>query len=177
MIIIRGDLMNNYSNNYSGCSGYGPCMNNSLKAGVPSAGIPTGIPAGTPMNPFPMGFHNGCNAYQVAGVPQTTQPMSQMPSATPGAGVGNGAGCQMTGAAQGGQPLTTVDSIMFTPGYLRTQIGKTIRVEFLIGNNMLVDRMGTLVAVGASYIIIREIEQDDLLLCDIYSIKFVRIYY
>ncbi|MDD4494858.1 MAG: hypothetical protein PHV32_11040, partial [Eubacteriales bacterium] len=91
--------------------------------------------------------------------------------------VGNGAGCQMTGAAQGGQPLTTVDSIMFTPGYLRTQIGKTIRVEFLIGNNMLVDRMGILVAVGASYIIIREIEQDDLLLCDIYSIKFVRIYY
>jgi len=42
---------------------------------------------------------------------------------------------------------------------------------------MLVDREGTLVAVGASYVILQEAETDDLLLCDIYSIKFVKIYY
>ena len=42
---------------------------------------------------------------------------------------------------------------------------------------MLVDREGTLIDVGISYIILREPETDDLVLADIYSIKFVRIYY
>lgn len=71
----------------------------------------------------------------------------------------------------------TVTNTAFTQGYLRKQIGKKIKVEFLIGTSMFVDREGTLVDVGASYIIIREAETDDLLLCDMYSIKFVRIYY
>lgn len=65
----------------------------------------------------------------------------------------------------------------YTQGYLRTQIGKRVKIEFLIGTNMLIDREGTLVDVGISYIIINEIETDDLLLCDIYSIKFVRFYF
>lgn len=69
----------------------------------------------------------------------------------------------------------TVQNVLFTPGFLRTQIGRRVRVEFLIGTNNLTDRTGTLVAVGASYIIIRPIESDDLMLCDIYSIKFVTI--
>lgn len=64
----------------------------------------------------------------------------------------------------------------YTQGYLKTQIGSKVKVEFLIGTNMLVDREGTLVDVGISYIVIIETETDDLLLCDIYSIKFVRFY-
>ena len=74
-------------------------------------------------------------------------------------------------------PATPVMDIEFTQGYLRTQIGRRVKVEFLIGTNMLVDREGTLIDVGVSYIIINEVETDDLLLCDIYSIKFVRFYY
>ena len=70
----------------------------------------------------------------------------------------------------------TVADIGYTQGYLKSQIGSKIKVEFLIGTNMLVDREGTLVDVGISYIIIIETETDDLLLCDIYSIKFVRFY-
>ena len=69
----------------------------------------------------------------------------------------------------------TVQNVLFTPGFLRTQIGMRVRVEFLLGTNGYTDRTGTLVAVGASYIIIRPIESDDLMLCDIYSIKFVTI--
>lgn len=65
----------------------------------------------------------------------------------------------------------------YTQGYLREQIGKYVKVEFLIGTNMFIDREGTLVDVGISYIIIREPETDDLVLADIYSIKFVKIYY
>ncbi|MDF2893027.1 MAG: hypothetical protein K0R80_3394 [Clostridia bacterium] len=79
------------------------------------------------------------------------------------------------GADQFGEP--PIMDVEYTQGYLRTQIGKRIKVEFLIGTNMLVDREGTLVDVGISYIIINEVETDDLLLCDIYSIKFVRFYF
>ena len=86
----------------------------------------------------------------------------------------------MTGAAPVDYdmlPTTPVLDIEYTQGYLKTQIGKRIKIEFLIGTNMLIDREGTLIDVGISYVIIREVETDDLLLCDIYSIKFVRFYY
>jgi hypothetical protein len=71
---------------------------------------------------------------------------------------------------------TPIMDIQYTQGWLTTQIGQRVKVEFLIGTNMFIDREGTLVDVGISYIIINEVETDDLLLCDIYSIKFVRIY-
>lgn len=64
----------------------------------------------------------------------------------------------------------------FTQGYLRQNIGQKVKVEFLIGTNMFIDREGVLLDVGISFIIINETETDDLLLCDIYSIKFVRFY-
>ena len=49
---------------------------------------------------------------------------------------------------------------IYTPAFLREQIGKLVRVEFLI---------------GASYILLQSIESNTLLYCDIYSIKFVTI--
>ncbi len=65
----------------------------------------------------------------------------------------------------------------FTQGFLQTQIGRHVKVEFLIGTNMLIDREGLLVKAGTDYIIIQETETDDYLLCDMYSIKFIRFYY
>ncbi|WP_330400304.1 hypothetical protein [Tepidibacter mesophilus] len=41
---------------------------------------------------------------------------------------------------------------------------------------MLIDREGVLVEVGISYVVIRESRTNDLLMCDIYSIKFVRVF-
>ena len=64
----------------------------------------------------------------------------------------------------------------YTQGYLRTQIGKRMRITFLIGTNQIQDRQGTLLAVGISYIIIKDIDTNTSTLCDIYSIKFVTIY-
>ena len=64
---------------------------------------------------------------------------------------------------------------IYTPAFLREQIGKLMRVEFLIGTNNLVDRIGILEDVGASYILLRSLESDSLVYCDIYSIKFVTI--
>lgn len=65
--------------------------------------------------------------------------------------------------------------INYTQGFLRTQIGKRMLVSFLIGTNTYQDRTGVLERVGISYILLREPEGTELL-CDIYSIKFVRIY-
>lgn len=64
---------------------------------------------------------------------------------------------------------------IYTPAFLRQQIGKLMRVEFLIGTNNLVDRIGILEDVGASYILLRSFENDSLVYCDIYSIKFITI--
>ena len=64
---------------------------------------------------------------------------------------------------------------IYTPAFLREQIGKLMRVEFLIGTNNLVDRIGILEDVGASYILLRSLESDSLVYCDIYSIKFITI--
>lgn len=64
---------------------------------------------------------------------------------------------------------------IYTPAFLRQQIGKLVRVEFLIGTNNLVDRIGILQDVGASYILLRSIESSTTIYADIYSIKFVTI--
>lgn len=112
--------------------------------------LPTGIPSGPAFAP----------------IPSTVPPGTHISAAPP-----------LAAAPPGSPSPTTVDNLLYTPAYMRTQIGRRVKVEFLIGTSMLVDREGTLVAVGASYIIIQESETDDLLLCDLYSIKFVKFYY
>ena len=64
---------------------------------------------------------------------------------------------------------------IYTPAFLRENIGKLMRVEFLIGTNNLVDRTGILIDVGASYILLRALESDVVTYADIYSIKFITI--
>lgn len=64
---------------------------------------------------------------------------------------------------------------IYTPAFLRENIGKLMRVEFLIGTDTLVDRTGILIDVGASYILLRALESDVITYADIYSIKFITI--
>lgn len=124
--------------------------------------------------------------FQASQLPSSQFTASQIPTGMPSAAPGiplpplptgaDGAAVPGMVSAQGWTQLpTTVESTLFTPGFLRTQIGRRVRVEFLIGTNNLTDRTGTLLAVGASYILIRPIESDDLMMCDLYSIKFVTI--
>lgn len=63
---------------------------------------------------------------------------------------------------------------MYIAGYLNTQIGKLVKVEFLIGNSST-DRVGILSKVGISYIILKPIDVNGSLLCDLFSIKFVTV--
>jgi hypothetical protein len=124
--------------------------------------LPTGVPAGPGFMPVPVAPQQFVpQQFQTFPGAQQLQPMAAAPLLPP-----------VTGPA----PQTT-DNILYTPGYLRTQLGRRVKVEFLIGTNLFVDREGILVAVGATYIIIQEAETDDLLLCDMFSIKFVKFYY
>lgn len=69
----------------------------------------------------------------------------------------------------------TITNNLYTPAFLRDHIGKLVRIQFLIGTNVLEDRTGILEEVGLSYVLLRSIESGNLLYCDIYSIKFVII--
>lgn len=71
-------------------------------------------------------------------------------------------------------PESLTNSI-YTPAFLRNYIGKLMKVEFLIGTTNLQDRIGILLEVGASYIVLRSVQDNNLLYCDIFSIKFVTI--
>jgi|AGTN01.2.fsa_nt_gi hypothetical protein len=123
--------------------------------------------------------------------PGAAQPM-QMPSCPQITNIrtrrasGQSAGMVAPPVAADGMPLmppvsadtpSTVQSPYYTAGFLRNFIGCNMRVEFLIGTSgALVDRIGVLMEVGASYIVLQPFQTDDLLMCDLYSIKFVTIY-
>lgn len=66
----------------------------------------------------------------------------------------------------------------FSQGYLQKHIGQSMRVEFLIGaDSTMIDRNGVLMEVGESFIVLQPPDSDDLLMCDLYSIKFVTIFH
>lgn len=156
------------------------------------ANFPAGYPMGSPMNApmtTPMGSPMGIPMGSPMNVPMTTPMGSPMdiPMGTTSAQPGGAFG-QMQ--AQTGQPTDqlapimptteaqpiTTQSLEFMNGFLRTQIGKNVRVEFLIGTGTLVDKFGRLLAVGANYIVLRQAETDDIIVCDFFSIKFLTFY-
>lgn len=71
----------------------------------------------------------------------------------------------------------TRESLQYLNGFIRTQIGRRITVDFLIGSNNMVSKTGYLLAVASNYILINELDTDDITACDFYNIKFIRFYY
>ena len=58
--------------------------------------------------------------------------------------------------------------------FLRTQIGKNVRMQFLIGTNTLIEKSGKLVSVGDDFVVLREAGSDEILVCDFNDAKFIR---
>lgn len=112
---------------------------------ISPAGFPTGMPGGPAYNTPPS-------------VPQ----LSPVPVAP---GVMPAATTQMT--------PQSLASTQYTAGFLRSQIGRRVRVEFLIGTSTMTDRTGILENVGASYILLRDTETGETTMADLYAIKFV----
>lgn len=69
----------------------------------------------------------------------------------------------------------TYTNSLYSPGFFRNFIGKLVKAEFLLGSAGMQDRIGVLVEVGASYIVLRSVQDNNLLYCDIFSIKFLTI--
>ncbi len=67
----------------------------------------------------------------------------------------------------------TLANPLYIPAYLKRHIGSWVRIELLIGNNLVV-RIGILKEVGASYVIIMNYPRVETM-CDMYSIKFVSV--
>jgi hypothetical protein len=118
---------------------------------------------------MPMGNH-GMPAYVMPGT-QTLNGFPVMPGTMPSQ--------QMTPGIPGPVPLMPSPTLVnqnYTQGFLRTKIGKRVRIEFLVGTNTFVDRGGILEEVGVSYVVIRDEFSGSRVMADLYSIKFVTFF-
>ena len=61
--------------------------------------------------------------------------------------------------------------------FIKTQIGKNSTIEFLIGENSLIEKTGTIVSVGENYVLLNETSTRNLIGCDLKSIKFIYFEY
>ena len=184
--------MNSFTNQPSVPTPYNvpPCPGCTSGAMPGTGGVPMNVPPGSPpvvppymdlLNQMPTGIPGG----PALGTPPRLQQqmMQQQPGMVPAMQQQPGmvAGQQPPDTTQifpWNQPMpVTVESLQYMNGFMRTQIGRKVTIEFLIGTNTLTDRTGTLLAVGANYILINEIETDDILLCDFFSMKFIKFYY
>lgn len=77
----------------------------------------------------------------------------------------------------GYQEILDYESLQYLNGFIRTQIGKYIRVQQLIGSSVIEDRYGYLVGVGINYILLQELSTDNIIALDFYNIKYIYIYY
>lgn len=66
------------------------------------------------------------------------------------------------------------ESLQYLNGYLRTQIGNYVDVDFLVGSTSILTRSGRLAGVGLNYILIEDVATRDMTACDFYNIKFLR---
>lgn len=101
------------------------------------------------------------------GIPYTTVPsMPSVPSvpSTP-----------MYPPVQEGPP--TLMNIDYIPGYLASNIGRSVKAEFILGTSQFTDKTGILVDVGVNYFVLQDINSRTYIMCDLYSVRFVTILY
>ena len=72
-------------------------------------------------------------------------------------------------------PPSAAGNPSYLQEYLKTMIGRFMRVDFLIGNDTTVSKEGILKEVGTDYIVLEMLQTNDILVCDLYSVKFVEI--
>lgn len=73
-------------------------------------------------------------------------------------------------------PVTS-ESLQFLNGFIRTQIGRRVTIDFLVGSNMIETKSGYLLGVASNYILLNELESNNITACDYYNIKFICFFY
>lgn len=71
----------------------------------------------------------------------------------------------------------TPESIQYLNGFIRTQIGRRVTIDFLVGSDNMISKSGYLLGVAQNYILLNELDTNDITTCDFYNIKFIRFYY
>lgn len=77
----------------------------------------------------------------------------------------------------GYQEVLSYENLQYMNGFLRTQIGKYLRVEQLVTSTEIEERFGYLVGVGLNYILLQQPGTGNISAIDYYSIKYVYVYY
>lgn len=62
-------------------------------------------------------------------------------------------------------------------GFLRTQIGRYVRIQQLVTSDRTEDRLGFLVGVGSNFVILQDITTGNIMVIDIFSIRLTYVYY
>lgn len=75
------------------------------------------------------------------------------------------------------QEVLNYNDLQYANGFFRTQIGRYVKVECLVGSNEIVVKYGYLIGVGLNYILLQEAVTGNVLSVDFWSIKFMYIYY
>lgn len=77
----------------------------------------------------------------------------------------------------GYQETLDYNSLQYANGFYRTQIGRYVSVDQLLGSNNMTTQEGFLIGVGYNYILLQEGFTGNILVVDIYSIKNMYVYY
>lgn len=76
----------------------------------------------------------------------------------------------------GYQDIIDYETLQYMTGFLRTQIGKYVKMEQLIGSDTIETRYGYLVGVGINYVLLKELSTGNIMMLDFYNIKYVYVY-
>jgi len=63
----------------------------------------------------------------------------------------------------------------YIPNYLASNIGRSVRAEFIIGTSQYADKTGILTEVGFNYFVLHDVNSRTDTMCDLYSVKFVTV--
>lgn len=129
--------------------------------------------------------------------PQDMTPIVTPNTPDPGPGAGNPAasspGSSMTPELIPNAPTFTVpanpllpegyrevldyNAVQYANGFYRTQIGRFVRIEQLMGSNTVETKEGYLIGVGINYVILQEMSTGNIQVIDFYGIKSMYVYY
>lgn len=75
-----------------------------------------------------------------------------------------------------GYDVTSPD-IRYLNNFMRTQLGRLIEVNFVIGGETMMRVAGYLLGVGDDFVLINEYGTNNVTACDFYNMKYVRFFY
>ena len=78
---------------------------------------------------------------------------------------------------EGYNEILDYNSVQYLNGIFRTQIGRYVRTQQLVGSNITEDYEGFLIGVGINYIILQDYASGNIRILDIYGIKSMYVYY